>query len=378
MAERTQFGTWVKLESKGRGGQGEVFRARKINPPSQVNLSWLADAVRDSGEYKSIADRQQGAERLVSLIRQIATEVSDGEHAQIGALKVLHETVDEQAAEKAAARMSAEVEALRKLDHPSLVHIYEANTSERWFVMEYFNRGTLLDVLGRTQSDVLGSLLAFRPLVEAVSELHKRELVHRDIKPANVFVGDDGRLVLGDFGLVIDVGASRSRVTDIYENVGSRDWMPGWAYGKRLDQVMPNFDVFSLAKLLWSLVSGKPFLRLWYFQQDEFNVEKLFPENPTMRWATRLFKRCIVEHEADCKINDASELLREVDQSIDALKCGGQVLRKTDGLDLRCRICGLGNYRVNIPDAGETMVLHCEGCGCEYRFAGVKLRPAWE
>ena len=80
------------------------------------------------------------------------------------------------------------------------------------------------------------------------------------------------------------------RVTDTYENVGSRDWMPGWAYGKRMDEVRPDFDVFSLGKLLWSMVSGKPFLRLWYFQADEFNVEKMFPENSAMRWVTRLLR----------------------------------------------------------------------------------------
>ena len=167
--------------------------------------------------------------------------------------------------------MSAEVEALLKLNHPSLVHIYEANTHERWFVMEYFN-GTLLDVLARTQNDVLGSFLAFRPLVHAVAELHERGLVHRDIKPGNVFIADDGHLVLGDFGLVINTGAGDFRVTDTYENVGSRDWMPAWAYGQRMDAVRPDFDVFSLGKLLWSMISGKPFLRLWYFQQDEFNL----------------------------------------------------------------------------------------------------------
>jgi len=45
-------------------------------------------------------------------------------------------------------------------------------------------------------------------LVEAVSELHKGGFVHRDITPANVFLADDDRLVLGDFGLVINPTAA--------------------------------------------------------------------------------------------------------------------------------------------------------------------------
>jgi hypothetical protein len=88
--------------------------------------------------------------------------------------------------------------------------------------------------LGRTQGDVLGSLLAFRSLLEAVAKLHEKGYVHRDIKPDNIFVADDGHLVLGDFGLVIEPGAADGRLTDTYENVGSRDWMPGWAMGLRI------------------------------------------------------------------------------------------------------------------------------------------------
>jgi len=63
------------------------------------------------------------------------------------------------------------------------------------------------------------------------------------VKPANVFIADDGHLVLGDFGLVIQPGSRDPRLTDTYENVGSRDWMPGWAMGMRMDDVRPSFDV---------------------------------------------------------------------------------------------------------------------------------------
>jgi len=51
--------------------------------------------------------------------------------------------------------------------------------------------------------------------------------------------------------------------------------------------VGPSFDVFSPGKLLWSMLSGSRFLRLWYFDKPEFNVEVMFPENRAMRWATR-------------------------------------------------------------------------------------------
>jgi len=379
-ANRADRGTahsiWHMAETgvQGEGGQGEVFRARQMSAPQHFNSIGLADTIRQCAGHHG-EERAKAADWIVSLVRDIAREAAAQDCAPIGALKVLHGQEEGKASEKASTRMAAELGALTKLEHPSLVRVLDADLSERWFVMEYFSSGSLLGQLENTRGDVLGSLLRFRPLVHAVAELHKSGFVHRDIKPGNVFVASDGHLVLGDFGLVIDTGADDLRVTDTYENVGSRDWMPGWAYGKRMDEVRPDFDVFSLGKLLWSMVSGKPFLRLWYFQEDEFSLEKMFPETPAMRWVTRLLAKCVVQRETDCAIKDASELLNEVDQTIEALRLGGQVLRRTDGFALRCRVCGLGVFHVRVQYASEPMVLHCEACGYEYRF---KDTSGWE
>ena len=38
-------------------------------------------------------------------------------------------------------------------------------------------------------------------LAAALAAAHRHDIVHRDIKPANVFVGDDGQVALGDFGI---------------------------------------------------------------------------------------------------------------------------------------------------------------------------------
>ena len=88
--------------------------------------------------------------------------------------------------------------------------------------------------------------------------------------------------------------------------------MPGWAFGMRMDQVKPNFDVFSLGQVLWSMISGKRFLRLWYHRHPDFDLQGLFPNNLAMGWAARILDKCIVEYERD-SLNNASELLTEVD-----------------------------------------------------------------
>ncbi|MFB3906566.1 MAG: protein kinase [Acidobacteriota bacterium] len=98
------------------------------------------------------------------------------------------------------------------------------------------------------------SSAAFRPLVEGVVALHQDKLVHRDIKRENVYLDEQDRLVLGDFGLVYFIDDKRSRLSAQFENVGSRDWEPPWAQGVRLEKVTPAFDVFSLGKMPTSIL----------------------------------------------------------------------------------------------------------------------------
>ena len=114
---------------------------------------------------------------------------------------------------------------------------------------------------------VLDALTAFRPIVDAVSALHTKKVVHRDIKPDNIFVASDGHLVLADCGLAFKL-EHKDRLTRTFENVGTRDFQPPWSYSKRLEDVQPAFDVFSLAKVLWAMVSGRPRFPLWYFDRE--------------------------------------------------------------------------------------------------------------
>ncbi len=197
--------------------------------------------------------------------------------------------------------MNAEVEALKSASHPAIIPILDSNLDENWFVMKYFSEGTLADYLTRYRGKLVDALRAFRPLVEGVAEIHRLNLVHRDIKPENVFPSSSN-LVLGDLGLVFFLDQARSRVTDTFENVGSRDWMPGWAMGIRIEEIRPSFDVFSLGKLLWSMVSGQPRLQLWYHHRDRFELEKMFPDSPDIRWARPILDECIVENEADWRV----------------------------------------------------------------------------
>lgn len=140
--------------------------------------------------------------------------------------------------------MRDEGSAYKRVSHPSVLRILDDDIENGWFVTEFHKRGALWNnrfFAGNMEK----SLDAFKSAVEAVCALHHAGLVHRDIKPQNVFVTDDGRLILVDLGLGYFLNESdRTWVTDSYENVGSRDWMPGWAMGMKIEDIKPSFDVF--------------------------------------------------------------------------------------------------------------------------------------
>ena len=371
---RTDYNGWEKLKPIGKGGQGEVFRVRKTHLSPTVPLDRLMDAVQTTADRTYAESRQAAAKEFVLLIRQIVEGVIAEDHAKIGALKILHPNDDEAAEKKAQERLRREIAAMQKHQHPCLVKIFEANLEEKWFVMEYFSHGMLSGQLDRFRGDVLGSLCAIRPLVEAVSEIHKNGSIHRDIKPDNIFIADDNRLVLGDFGLIIDPSDDTERLSGTNQNVGSRDWMPPWAMGMRVDNIKPSFDVFSLGNVFWNLVSGEKILRLHYFDNPEHNVEQMFPKSADMKWATRILKKCVVEHETDC-LQDAGALLEIVDEVINVLKHGGQLLRKDD--PIRCVICA-GECRLDRNNSSpDCNGYECSNCGYRFYFSGVN-RKAWE
>ena len=172
--------------------------------------------------------------------------------------------------------------------------------------------------------------------------MHRKELVHRDIKPENIFVDESEQLVLGDFGLVFFMAEDRTRLTDTYENVGSTDWMPSWATRIRIEEIRPSFDVFSLGKTIWSMVSRTSFLRLWYHRESEFDLKRQFPDRPEMELLNRLLDKCIVEHERDC-LENANELLNWIDDLLRALRLGADPVGDHGR---PCRVCGFGRYRL--------------------------------
>ncbi len=107
-----------------------------------------------------------------------------------------------------AARMRREAQALAKLQHPSVVSVFEVGTIEGqlFIAMEYIE-GLTFDAWAA------GHRGEWRKIVEVairagrgVAAAHAVGLVHRDIKPSNILVGQDGRVCVADFGIATASG----------------------------------------------------------------------------------------------------------------------------------------------------------------------------
>lgn len=355
---------WEVLEAVGKGGQGEVYRVRDKTKPSLdlvdffralengINLKKgmeSADKRSKKGHLRELFyDSNLGIKD--SLEKAVKELVGAEDFSNQGALKVLRTPNEARNFGDSEERLKREIEAMESISHPNLLKVEDYSTDEKWFVSKYYSQGTLQKRLGLFTGRLEEALTAILPVVDGVAKLHEKKRVHRDIKPENIFVDDNEELVLGDFGLVFFSDRQQTRLSGTFENVGSYDWMAPWARNIQLEEVTPKSDVFSLGKVIWSMVANRPIFPHWNHRKNEHNVQVMFGDKPEMEFLNRLLDKCIVEEAEDCTLIDAGYLGRWINMILESLRMGADPIEK---VRRRCRVCGLGRYK-QIADFKET------------------------
>ncbi len=342
---------WHVIRELGEGGQGKVYLVID-------RTEWVLFHDQFEILSKKVSTTYSGNERDIPLLlyelRNAFWEIADkGKPPREYALKVLHQARQNWNEEQAQARIKCEIKAMQEISHPNLLQIIDSSTEDCWFVTKYYKNGTLTDQLKLFEGKILKTLDAYIPLVEAVAYLHENKRVHRDIKPDNIFVDSNGNLVLGDFGLVYFMDKQKNRLSNTMESAGSHDWKPGWAFTMRIEDIRPTFDVFCLGKVLWAMLSGKPAMPLWYFENTDFNLNELFPDSQSMSLVNPVLKKCIVEYEKDC-LPDAAKLLWYLKQLRTAVTLNGENIKpKSVG---KCKFCGIGKYFLAVNKGNNDIV----------------------
>ncbi len=198
--------------------------------------------------------------------------------ARLGRRVALKEVLG--SAEAMSARFEREALITARLQHPSIVPVYEAG---RWPGGEPFFAMKLVD--GRPLDEVVAEVsglrerLALLPnaiaVADALAYAHERGYIHRDLKPQNVLVGAHGETVVIDWGLARTIlracdeepdrpdtaiesiaDQSAEDLTVVGSVMGTPAYMPlEQARGERVDA---RADVYALGAILYHLLCGEP------------------------------------------------------------------------------------------------------------------------
>ncbi len=109
-------------------------------------------------------------------------------------------------------RLLHEAQAMAKVSHPNVVGVHDVGRDgDRIFiVMDLVKGGSLRRWLACEPRSTAEIVSAFAQVAEGLRAAHEAGLVHRDFKAENVFVDEEGRVLVGDFGLAIS-GESQGR-----------------------------------------------------------------------------------------------------------------------------------------------------------------------
>ncbi|MEJ6388031.1 serine/threonine-protein kinase [Gymnodinialimonas ulvae] len=151
-----------------------------------------------------------------------------------------------------------EARALACLQHPYIVgvHQYFRDNGTAYMAMDFVEGRTLLDLIenepGRLTPEVVKALLS--QVLQALSYIHRNDILHRDISPDNILIDDDNLPVLIDFGAAREDATRVSRVLSKLQTVKD-GYSPQEFYVAGSEQTYAS-DLYALAATFFHVITG--------------------------------------------------------------------------------------------------------------------------
>jgi len=171
------------------------------------------------------------------------------------AIKVLHPQFASDATIRA--RFQVEAVAAARLVHPTIVSIYDTVEVDGRdaIVMELVRGRTLREFLDeRGRLEPIEVIHIGEEVSVALAVAHRAGVIHRDIKPGNILLGDDGRVIVTDFGIakLLD----EPDLTRTAQLLGTVKYLaPEQVEGGPVDG---RTDIYALGAVLYEALCGEP------------------------------------------------------------------------------------------------------------------------
>jgi serine/threonine-protein kinase len=259
LAQGTQLGSYTVLSPVGKGGMGEVYRARDTKLGRDVAIKVLPPT------FALDPDR--------------------------------------------VARFNREARLLAALNHPNIatIHSIEESDGRKFLVLELVEGETLANRLKRGPSALSETLQIAVQIAEALEAAHEKGVIHRDLKPANIQITPEGRVKVLDFGLakVLSEGPdgqssqSPTVTAQAMEKgvlLGTAAYMsPEQARGASVDR---RTDIWAFGCVLYEMLTGSTLFRektvtetLAKVLEGHIDLDALPPQTPPS--VIRLVQRCL-------------------------------------------------------------------------------------
>jgi eukaryotic-like serine/threonine-protein kinase len=233
----TRLGRYEIRSQLGAGGMGEVYLARDLEIGRDVALKVLPST------FSSDKDRLQ--------------------------------------------RFQQEACAAGALNHPNILSIYDVGKHDGspYVVSELLQGETLRTRISGTPLSPRRAIDYALQITQGLAAAHAKGIIHRDLKPDNIFITNDGRVKILDFGLAkLTQPDGNQQQTDIPTRrvdtdpgvvMGTVGYMsPEQLKGRTVDQ---RSDIFSFGAILYEMLSGR---RAFHAQSTAETMSAILREDP--------------------------------------------------------------------------------------------------
>ncbi len=226
-------------------------------------------SVPSESEAARLIGRKIGSYKVKRLVGEggmgAVYEATEEQPRRTVALKVMRRGVASAATLR---RFRHETDALGRLQHPNIAHIYYAGIHDDgegdtpYFAMELIADGRPITEYADDKGlSVRERLALFTQVCDAVDHGHQNGVIHRDLKPGNVLVNAAGQVKVIDFGVArltdSDLAITTIR-TDVGQIVGTLQYMSPEQCAADPRDLDARSDVYALGLLLFEMLCGMP------------------------------------------------------------------------------------------------------------------------